>query len=376
MSLPELTSDELKRYSRHLLLGQVGLKGQRRLKASSVLCVGAGGLGSPVLMYLAAAGVGRIGLVDFDRVDLTNLQRQILFGTDQVGKAKVTCARERLLSINPEINVEIHDFSINSENALDLLESYDVIVDGSDNFPTRYLVNDASVILGKPNIYGSIFRFEGQVSVFNYQGGPDYRDLYPEPPPPGLVPNCAEAGVLGVLPGVIGAIQATETLKVLLDLGDTLSGRLLLYDALSMQFREVKLLKDSARPPITQLIDYQGFCGGPNTEAQTLFHKITVEELQSRMNEGWKPYVLDVRATHEAEIARLDFADSLQPHTQVAAIAAQLPKDRDIVVHCKRGGRSAMACATLGELGFTRLFNLEGGITAWSERIDSSIPKY
>jgi adenylyltransferase/sulfurtransferase len=327
-------------------------------------------------MYLAAAGVGRIGLVDFDRVDLTNLQRQILFGTDQVGKAKVTCARERLLSINPEINVEIHDFSINSENALDLLESYDVIVDGSDNFPTRYLVNDASVILGKPNIYGSIFRFEGQVSVFNYQGGPDYRDLYPEPPPPGLVPNCAEAGVLGVLPGVIGAIQATETLKVLLDLGDTLSGRLLLYDALSMQFREVKLLKDSARPPITQLIDYQGFCGGPNTEAQTLFHKITVEELQSRMNEGWKPYVLDVRATHEAEIARLDFADSLQPHTQVAAIAAQLPKDRDIVVHCKRGGRSAMACATLGELGFTRLFNLEGGITAWSERIDSSIPKY
>ncbi len=373
--MPQLSRTEISRYSRHLLLNEVGLAGQQRLKASSVICVGAGGLGSPLLMYLAAAGVGRIGIVDHDVVDASNLQRQVLHGTSQVGSAKTASARQRLAEINPHVQVDTFEEALTSANALQLLEPYDVVVDGSDNFPTRYLVNDATVLLGKPNIYGSIFKFEGQASVFNHDGGPTYRDLYPEPPPPGLVPSCAEGGVLGILPGVIGTIQATETLKLLLGLGSSLSGRLLLYDALEMRFRELTLRKDPSAKPITTLIDYTQFCGAP-TASPDPFERLTAAAVRARLDAGWSPLWLDVREPHEWEIVRLEQTDHFVPQAKLAALAETLPRDRDILLQCKMGGRSARAARTLADLGFERLFNLEGGIVAWADEVDPSLPTY
>ncbi len=383
MSAP-LTNEEIGRYSRHLILPEVGMAGQQKLKDASVLCVGTGGLGSPLLLYLAAAGVGRIGIVDFDVVDASNLHRQIIHGTSSIGKPKVVSARDRILDINPNVQVDLYEEPLSSENALRIAAPYDVVVDGTDNFPTRYLVNDACVILGKPNVYGSIFRFEGQASVFNYQGGPNYRDLYPEPPPPGLVPSCAEGGVLGVLPGLVGLIQATETLKILLGSGTTLSGRLLLFDALTMKFRELKLRRDPDAPRIERLIDYDQFCGVPKTatpreEAPVIqsenFGRISVTDAAARLKEGWKPFVLDVRNEAEAAIVRFPFADALIPHTEVGSRLAEIPKDREILVHCKLGGRSSQAAAVLAEQGY-RVINLEGGITAWAKQIDPSMPVY
>jgi molybdopterin/thiamine biosynthesis adenylyltransferase/rhodanese-related sulfurtransferase len=379
--VPNLSPAERSRYARHLLLDPVGPKGQAKLKASSVLCIGAGGLGSPVLMYLAAAGVGRIGVVDPDRVEASNLQRQILHGESTLGHPKVESARARLADINPHVHVEVFETALSSENALQLLADWDVVVDGSDNFPTRYLVNDACVLLDKPLVYGSIYKFEGQMSVFNYRGGPNYRDLFPEPPPPGAVPSCAEAGVLGVLPAVVGSVQATETLKILLDIGESLSGRLLLYDALNMRFRELKLNADPKRPAITRLIDYAKFCGMPRTvpkecELTTLFSRIPVADAAEKMTQGWKPFVLDVRRPAEAEIVAFEFADRLQPHDQIQLIADDLPRDRDILVHCKLGGRSDMACEALAALGFDRLFSLDGGIVGWAKEINPDMPTY
>ena len=383
--LPELTGEEIARFSRHLILDEVGMAGQRKLKGSAVLCIGTGGLGSPLLMYLAAAGVGRIGIVDFDVVDESNLQRQVLHGTASVGRPKVQSAAERIKDINPHVQVDIYEEALTSENALKIVEPYDVVVDGTDNFPTRYLVNDACVILGKPNVYGSIFKFEGQASVFNYKGGPNYRDLYPEPPPPGLVPSCAEGGVLGILPGVIGCIQATETIKILLGKGDTLSGRLLLYDALGMNFRQLKLRKDPNLKPVTELIDYQQFCGVPSNDheqdvvaEEEPFQRLDVSSAKAKLDAGWAPYVLDVRRPAEAEIVKLPFADRLHPHSDITAIAAELPKDRDILIHCKMGGRSAAAATALAQAGFDpqQLFNLDGGIVGWAKTVDSSLPVY
>ncbi|MES2641466.1 MAG: molybdopterin-synthase adenylyltransferase MoeB [Myxococcota bacterium] len=383
MSAP-LTNEEIARYSRHLILPEVGMAGQQKLKDASVLCVGTGGLGSPLLLYLAAAGVGRIGIVDFDEVDASNLHRQIIHGTSSIGKPKVISARDRILDINPHVQVDLYEEPLTSENALRIGAPYDVIVDGTDNFPTRYLVNDACVILGKPNVYGSIFRFEGQATVFNYQGGPNYRDLYPEPPPPGLVPSCAEGGVLGVLPGIVGTIQATETIKILLGIGTTLSGRLLLFDALNMQFRELKLRRDPDSPKIEHLIDYDQFCGVPKAQTpreeapviqSETFGRISVDEAARRLKEGWKPFVLDVRNDAEAAIVRFPFADALIPHTEVANRLAEVPKDREILVHCKLGGRSSQAAAVLAQNGY-RVINLEGGIVAWAKQIDTSMPVY
>ncbi|MEZ4318854.1 MAG: molybdopterin-synthase adenylyltransferase MoeB [Myxococcota bacterium] len=371
----ELTPEEVGRYSRHLLLGEVGREGQERLKAGSVLCVGTGGLGSPALMYLAAAGVGRIGLVDFDAVDASNLQRQILHGTASVGRPKVRSAAERLADLNPHVRIDVYEEAITSANALRILEPYDVVVDGTDNFPTRYLVNDACVLLGKPYVYGSIFKFEGQASVFNHEGGPSYRDLYPEPPPPGLVPSCAEGGVLGVLPGVIGVIQATEALKILLGLGDTLSGRLLLYDALSMRFRELSLSRDPNARPIEGLIDYEQFCGVPKP-APPAGTRLSAGEVAARRDAGWDPFVLDVRSEAEARIAALPFTSLRVAHDLVAEAVHTLPRDRDVLVFCKAGTRSARAVATLAGLGLTRLYDLEGGITAWAREVDPSLPVY
>jgi len=384
MSVP-LTHEEIARYSRHLILDEVGVEGQTRLKNSSVLCIGTGGLGSPLLLYLAAAGVGRIGVVDFDVVDASNLHRQIIHGTRSVGQRKVVSARDRILDVNPHVRVDLYEEPFTSENALRIAADYDVVVDGTDNFPTRYLVNDACVLLGKPNVYGSIFKFEGQASVFNHQGGPNYRDLYPEPPPPGLVPSCAEGGVLGVLPGIIGTIQATETLKILLGVGTTLSGRLLLFDALTMRFRELKLYKDPQAPAIERLIDYDQFCGipkahtgskeiAPGSEAAS-FARLSVQEIAARRAAGWNPYVLDVRGAGEAAIVRFPWADALIPHTEVAARLAEVPRDREVLVHCKLGGRSSQAAAVLADAGY-RVTNMEGGITAWAKEIDPSLPTY
>jgi len=382
--LPQLSNSEISRYSRHLILDEVGMEGQRKLKAAKVACIGTGGLGSPLLMYLAAAGVGKIGIVDFDVVDESNLQRQIIHGTDSIGVRKVISARDRILDINPNCEVEIYEEPLNSENALKILEPYDIVVDGTDNFPTRYLVNDACVLLGKPNVYASIFKFEGQATVFNYDGGPNYRDLYPEPPPPGLVPSCAEGGVLGILPGVMGCIQATETIKIILGKGDTLSGRLLLYDALNMRFRELKLRRLPDSPVISELIDYYQFCGVPGLDGHeepaelTTHTEISVHETKLRLDEGWKPYVLDVRADHEAQIVSLDFSDRLHPHRQIMEIADELPRDKDILIHCKMGGRSRTACEVLAEAGFDprHLYNMSGGIVAWASEVDRSLPTY
>lgn len=378
-----LSNDEIARYSRHLILDEVGMAGQTRLKNSSVLCVGTGGLGSPLLLYLAAAGVGRIGIVDFDVVDASNLQRQIIHGTASVGKRKVVSALERIHDLNPFVQVDIYEEPFTSANALDIARPYDVVVDGTDNFPTRYLVNDACVILGKPNVYGSIFKFEGQASVFNYGDGPNYRDLYPEPPPPGLVPSCAEGGVLGVLPGIIGTIQATETLKILLGVGNTLSGRLLLFDALNMSFRELKLRRNPDAPAITGLIDYDQFCGVPkhttpreeHPVVNGRFRRMTVQEIADRRRDGWEPFVLDVRTPSEAAIVQFPWADLLVPHSDVALHLDRLPRDREILVHCKLGGRSSQAAAVLAEAGFD-VVNMEGGITAWARDLDPSMPTY
>jgi molybdopterin/thiamine biosynthesis adenylyltransferase/rhodanese-related sulfurtransferase len=380
MALPELTTEEIARYSRHLILDQVGLEGQRRLKGASVLCVGAGGLGSPALMYLAAAGVGRIGIVDFDRVDASNLQRQILHGTSSVGMPKVASAAARMKDINPHVKVESFAEPLTSANALSVLSTFDVVVDGTDNFPTRYLVNDAAVLLGKPYVYGSIFRFEGQASVFNYRGGPNYRDLYPEPPPPGLVPSCAEGGVLGVLPGIIGTIQATETVKVLLGLGDTLSGRLLLYDALRMRFRELALRRDPAARPIESLIDYDAFCGvsahAPSTDqTQAAFPSMTAREVSAKLADGWEAFILDVRGPAEAAIVSLPGTHLRHTHHEVREIVDELPRDRAVLVYCKAGGRSARACSVLAEHG-VEVVNLTGGILGWAAEVDPDMPTY
>jgi molybdopterin/thiamine biosynthesis adenylyltransferase/rhodanese-related sulfurtransferase len=381
----QLSKDDYERYSRHIILPEVGLLGQKRLKAATVLCIGTGGLGSPLLLYLAAAGIGRIGIVDFDVVDHSNLQRQIIHGTSWVGKPKIQSAKNRILEINPDCQVDLYDTRLSSENALEIFQPYDVIVDGTDNFPTRYLTNDACVLLDKPNVYGSIFRFEGQATVFNYQGGPNYRDLYPEPPPPGLVPSCAEGGVLGVLPGIIGTIQATETIKIILGAKDTLSGRLLLYNAWEMKFRELKLRPNPIRPVIEKLIDYEQFCGIPQAkaaelQAQMTLAEITVQELKALMDSQSSDYLLiDVRNPNEYEIARIPNSvliplPDLENGTAIAKVQ-ELLQGRHLFAHCKMGGRSAKALAVLKQAGIEGT-NVKGGISAWSAEVDPSVPQY
>ncbi len=383
-SMPKLSNEEIARYSRHLTMPEVGMQGQQRLKAASVLMIGTGGLGAPLGMYLAAAGVGRLGIVDFDVVDASNLQRQIIHGTKDIGRRKIDSARDRLHDINPHIDIETHETRLSSDNALGLIRNYDIVVDGTDNFPTRYLVNDACVLSGKPNVYGSIFRFEGQASVFWAEQGACYRCLYPEPPPPGLVPSCAEGGVLGVLPGIVGAIQATETIKLILGAPDTLVNRLLLFDAWQMKFRELKLRKDPACPvcgehaTIKQLIDYEEFCGlAPSQQPlQAEQIEITAGELKQRLDRGDDLQVIDVREPHEYEIARLP-GTSLIPLGQVVARMNEFDSTREVVVHCKGGVRSAKAIAALQQAGYQgNLINLKGGITAWSDEVDPSVPKY
>jgi sulfur-carrier protein adenylyltransferase/sulfurtransferase len=414
----QLTQDDYARYSRHLILPEVGVDGQKRLKAASVLCVGTGGLGSPLLLYLAAAGIGRIGIVDFDVVDHSNLQRQVIHGTSWVGKPKIESAKNRILEINPHCQVDLYEVALNSENALDILRPYDVVVDGTDNFPTRYLVNDACVLLGKPNVYGSILRFEGQATVFNHKGGwkrsaawetaspeqraqlrrdgtdweydgeasaPNYRDLYPDPPPPGMVPSCAEGGVLGILCGIIGVIQATETVKIILNQGRTLSGRLVLYNALDMSFRELKLRPAPQRPVIEKLIDYQEFCGIPQAQAaeaaaQSTMSEITVVELKKLIDNGADDYLLiDVRNPNEYEIAKIPGAlliplPDIEQGSGVEQVKAAL-HGKKLIAHCKMGGRSAKALAILQEAGISGT-NVKGGIQAWSREVDSSVIEY
>jgi adenylyltransferase/sulfurtransferase len=385
VELPELTKDELSRYSRHLILPEVGEEGQRKLKAARVLCVGTGGLGSPLALYLAAAGVGTLGLVDFDVVDASNLQRQIIHSTADIGRKKLDSAAEKLKALNPDVNLIKHDTLLSSANALDILRDYDVIADGTDNFPTRYLVNDACVLLGKPNAYGSIFRFEGQASVFATKDGPCYRCLYPEPPPPGLVPSCAEGGVLGILPGLVGVIQATETIKLILGKGSTLAGRLLLVDALNMRFRELKLRKNpecpvcGAHPTVTQLIDYQQFCGiVPATREESKVKngvpQITVNELKQRIDAGEDLFILDVREPFEYQIANI--GGKLIPQNEVPQRLSEIDRDREIIVHCKAGGRSQRIAEYLKQSGYPDVVNVAGGILAWSSEIDSTVPKY
>jgi adenylyltransferase/sulfurtransferase len=390
IALPELTPDDLARYSRHLLLPEVGVEGQQRLKAARVLCVGTGGLGSPLALYLAAAGVGTLGLVDFDVVDSSNLQRQIIHSTRDIGRSKLDSAAEKLLALNPALRVVKHETRLTSANALDILKDYDLVADGTDNFPTRYLVNDACVLLGKPNVYGSIFRFEGQASVFATREGPCYRCLYPEPPPPGLVPSCAEGGVLGILPGLVGVIQATEAIKLILGkegkpLGESLIGRLLLIDALALRFRELKLRKDphcpvcGPHPTVTRLIDYEQFCGitpEPRQEnpVKNGIPQMSVKELKQRMDAGEDLFVLDVREPFEYQIANI--GATLIPQGQVPQRLAEIDPAREIVVHCRSGARSQRIAEFLAASGYTRVSNLAGGILAWSDEIDASVPKY
>jgi adenylyltransferase/sulfurtransferase len=385
---PLFSNEEIARYSRHLIMPEVGMEGQRRLKAASVLMIGTGGLGAPLGMYLAAAGVGRLGIVDFDVVDASNLQRQIVHGTKDVGRAKIESARDRLADINPHVKLEPHETRLTSENALELFRDYDIIVDGTDNFPTRYLVNDACVLSGKPNVYGSIFRFEGQASVFWAERGACYRCLYPEPPPPGLVPSCAEGGVLGVLPGIVGAIQANETIKLILEGGEPLINRLLLFDAWKMRFRELKLRKDpqcpvcGVNPTIKELIDYEEFCGLRPPEASTTaqaaqpLEEITATRFKERLDSGDELQIIDVREPNEFEIARIH-GSRLIPLKDVVGRMSEIDETRETVVHCKGGVRSAKAIAALREAGFQgKLLNLKGGITAWSDEVDKSVPKY
>jgi sulfur-carrier protein adenylyltransferase/sulfurtransferase len=381
----QLTKDDYERYSRHLILPEVGLEGQKRLKAASILCVGTGGLGSPLLLYLAAAGVGRLGIVDFDVVDFSNLQRQVIHGTSWVGKPKIESAKNRILEINPYCQVDLYETQFTAENALGIAEPYDIIIDGTDNFPTRYLVNDTCVLLNKPNVYGSIFRFEGQATVFNYEGGPNYRDLYPEPPPPGLVPSCAEGGVLGILPGIIGVIQATEAIKIILGQGTTLSGRLLLFNALDMKFRELKLRPNPVRPVIDKLIDYEMFCGIPQAQAaeaeqQAAIPEMTVTDLKQVLDSGIKDYVLlDVRNPNEYEIARIPGSvlvplPDIENGQGVEKVRSLLHGQR-LIVHCKMGGRSMKALGILKGAGIEGT-NVKGGIQAWSREVDASVPEY
>jgi adenylyltransferase/sulfurtransferase len=384
-TLPELTTDDLSRYSRHLILPEVGMEGQRRLKAARVLCVGTGGLGSPLALYLAAAGIGTLGLVDFDVVDASNLQRQIIHSTKDIGRKKLDSAEEKLLALNPALNVVKHDTMLSRANALDILKDYDIVADGTDNFPTRYLVNDACVLLGKPNVYGSIFRFEGQASVFATEQGPCYRCLYPEPPPPGLVPSCAEGGVLGILPGLVGVIQATEAIKLILGKGESLIGRLLLVDALNMRFRELKLRKNpecpvcGANPTVTKLIDYQQFCGIlPESKQEKALKngipQLSVKELKSRIDAGEDVFVLDVREPYEYQIANI--GGKLIPQNDVPQRLAEIDRDREIVVQCRSGARSQRIAELLQQSGYQKVANLAGGILAWADEIDPKMQKY
>jgi adenylyltransferase/sulfurtransferase len=384
VALPALTKEEFGRYSRHLIMPEVGVDGQRRLKAARVLCIGAGGLGSPAALYLAAAGVGTIGIVDFDAVDSSNLQRQIIHGTPDVGRSKLESARERLGALNPNVRIEGHETALTSKNALGILREYDIVVDGTDNFPTRYLVNDACVILRKPNAYGSIFRFEGQASVFATKGGPCYRCLYPEPPPPGLVPSCAEGGVLGVLPGVIGTIQATEAIKLILGVGEPLVGRFLIYDALRMRFRELKLRRDPEcpvcgdNPTVRELIDYEQFCGIRPAAAAPAEQEMTVEELKQVQDRREPLFLLDVREPQEFQICRIP-GSTLIPLGELPNRVSELPAGPGappVVVHCKSGVRSAKAVKLLRDRGIPDARNLKGGILAWIDRIDPTQPKY
>ncbi len=379
-----LSREEILRYSRHLIMPEVGMEGQLKLKQAKVLLVGAGGLGAPLGLYLAAAGIGRIGMVDFDVVDFTNLQRQVIHGTKDVGRKKLDSAFDTMRDINPYVQLDRYETALTSENAFEIFKDYDYVVDGTDNFPTRYLVNDACVLLNKPNVYGSIFRFEGQATVFAYEGGPCYRCLYPEPPPPGLVPSCAEGGVLGILPGIIGLVQATETVKLILGIGQTLVGRLMLYDALGMKFRELKLRKNPECPicgdhrTITKLIDYQEFCGIPNhppVEAPAVTGEIDVTEVKAKQDRGDQFVLVDVREPHEYQIARIP-GSVLIPLGELPKRLNELNPQDEIVMHCKMGGRSAKAVDLLKQNGFTKVINVKGGITAWSDKVDPSVPKY
>jgi sulfur-carrier protein adenylyltransferase/sulfurtransferase len=377
-----LTNDEILRYSRHLIMPEVGMAGQQKLKAARVLCIGAGGLGSPLTLYLAAAGVGTLGIVDFDVVDFTNLQRQIIHSTADVGRKKLDSAAEKLKAINPFINLKTFETRLSSENALELFRDFDIVADGTDNFPTRYLVNDACVLTGKPNVYGSIFRFEGQASVFATEEGPCYRCLYPEPPPPGLVPSCAEGGVLGILPGLVGVMQATEVIKLILGQGEPLIGRLLLIDALGMKFRELKLRKNpdcpacGTHPTVTKLIDYNEFCGirGEEKPVETGIPEMQVEELKRRLDAGEDLYVLDVREPHEYQICNI--GGHLIPLGDLPKRVNELDSSREIVAHCRSGVRSAKAVGFLQQAGFKKVHNLAGGILAWADRVDPKMPKY
>jgi len=385
IELPELTRDDLSRYSRHLILPEVGVEGQRKLKAARVLCVGTGGLGSPLALYLAAAGVGTLGLVDFDVVDASNLQRQIIHSTADIGRKKLDSAEEKLKALNPALNVVKHDTLLSSANALDILKDYDVVADGTDNFPTRYLVNDACVLLGKPNAYGSIFRFEGQASVFATKDGPCYRCLYPEPPPPGLVPSCAEGGVLGILPGLIGVIQATEAIKLILGIGEPLIGRLLLVDALKMRFRQLKLRKNpecpvcGTHPTVTHLIDYQQFCGleaaseAPKSVKNGI-PQLSVKDLKRRIDAGENLFILDVREPFEYQIANI--GGKLIPQNEVPQRIGEIDRNQEIIVQCKSGGRSQRIAEFLKQSGYPNVTNLAGGILAWSDEVDPRVPKY
>ena len=383
--LPELSTDDLSRYSRHLILPEVGMEGQRRLKAARVLCVGTGGLGSPMALYLTAAGIGTLGLVDFDVVDASNLQRQIIHSTKDIGRKKIDSAEEKLSALNPAIKIVKHETMLSSANALDILKDYDIVADGTDNFPTRYLVNDACVLLGKPNVYGSIFRFEGQASVFATEAGPCYRCLYPEPPPPGLVPSCAEGGVLGILPGLVGVIQATEVIKLILGKGESLVGRLLLVDALNMRFRELKLRKNpecpvcGTNPTVTQLIDYDHFCGivpeAPQEKnLKNGIPQITVKELKARRDAGEDIFLLDVREPYEFQIAQI--GGKLIPQNDVPQRLSEIPRNREIVVHCRSGARSQKIAEFLKQSGYNDVVNVAGGILAWADEIDPTVQKY
>ena len=390
LPLPELSRHEIARYSRQLILPEVGVDGQRRLKAGRVLVVGAGGLGSPAALYLAAAGVGTLGLVDFDAVDLSNLHRQILHGTPDVGRPKLASASDRITAINPQVEIRLHEGALTSRNALDVVRDYDVVVDGTDNFPTRYLVNDACVLVGKPNAYGAIFRFEGQASVFAARAGPCYRCLYPEPPPPGLVPSCAEAGVIGVLPGLIGTIQATEAIKLLVGIGEPLIGRLLIYDALRLRFQELRLQKDpdcpvcGTHPTVRELVDYEAFCGMTPAAGKAdrspagsgdLDFNISQADLKARLDRGEELFLLDVREPQEYQIARLP-GGVLMPPGELVARQGELDPDAEIIVYCHHSVRSATATAYLRSAGFPRARNLVGGIDAWSLQIDPTMARY
>ena len=376
-----LTPKEFVRYSRHLSLPEVGIEGQRKIKAAKVLVVGVGGLGCPVSLYLAAAGVGTIGMVDYDVVDESNLQRQVLFGVDQQGKSKLISAKERLKNLNPFTNIILHEVALTSENALDIIKDYDMVVDGTDNFPTRYLVNDACVLLNIPNVYGSIYRFDGQVSIFNFEGGPCYRCLYPSPPPPGLVPSCAEGGVLGVLPGIIGTLQANEALKIILDIGDLMVGRFLLFDALSMEFSELKIHKNEncvvcgSNPTVTELIDYKQFCGIDSVTEKIDYREIDVTELEKILQNGSVPTIIDVREDFELEISKMDGAIHI-PMNDLPKRLDELNAETDYVIMCRSGVRSAQICEFLANQNFRSVTNLSGGINEWAKRVDTSLTVY